>query len=168
MTQFPSDPGWDATPQRNAHTVPHREHCLELWSVKERAVQHDSPHRSGAHSSGAPCTTNRVAPIAAHIPWYGFRMQARLARDAGVSASALSRLLRGRVQPSLPVCWRITQALARRLGHPLDLSEVFSRDGTYPTPSVCALVGCRGCPLSQTTSTLSPPAPSPQETLSKL
>jgi transcriptional regulator with XRE-family HTH domain len=89
--------------------------------------------------------SNRVREILWHIPWYGFKTQARLAQDSGVSPAAISRLIRGESQPSLVVALHITQALSRRLGRPLDVSEVFSLDGSYPTASVCHLTGCRNC-----------------------
>lgn len=88
---------------------------------------------------------NRVREILWHIPWYGFKTQARLAQDSGVSPAAISRLIRGESQPSLAVALRLTGALAKRLNRPLDVSEVFSLDGTYPTPSVCHLTGCSNC-----------------------
>lgn len=89
--------------------------------------------------------TNRVREVLWHIPWYAFKTQARLAQDSGVSPAAISRLIRGESQPSLVVALHVTQALSRRLGRPLDVNEVFSLDGTYPTPSVCHLSGCHNC-----------------------
>jgi transcriptional regulator with XRE-family HTH domain len=88
---------------------------------------------------------HRVREVLWHIPWYGFKTQARLAQDSGVSPAAISRLLRGESQPSLLIALRLVRALSRRLGRPLDVGEVFSLDGTYPTPSVCRLTGCRNC-----------------------
>ena len=87
---------------------------------------------------------HRVREFTWHIPWYGFKTQARLARDSGVSPSTVSRLLRGRELPSLVVALRLTQALSQRLNRPLDIGEVFSLDGLYPN-SVCHLTGCRSC-----------------------
>jgi DNA-binding XRE family transcriptional regulator len=98
-----------------------------------------------AADSQAAILTNRVREILWHIPWYGFKTQARLAQDSGVSPAAISRLIRGESQPSLVVALHVTQALSRRLGRHLDVSEVFSLDGTYPTPSVCHLTGCGNC-----------------------
>ena len=88
---------------------------------------------------------NRVREILWHIPWYGFKTQARLAQDSGVSPAAISRLIRGESQPSLAVALRLTGALSKRLGRILDVGEVFSLDGSYPTPSVCHLTNCRNC-----------------------
>jgi transcriptional regulator with XRE-family HTH domain len=101
--------------------------------------------RGCGQRTGPTNSTNRVREILWHIPWYGFKTQARLAQDSGISPAAVSRLLRGESQPSLAVAMRLTRALSRRLGRPLDVSEVFSLDGSYPTPSVCHLTGCRNC-----------------------
>ena len=88
---------------------------------------------------------NRVGAIMLHIPWYTFRGQVRLARDVGVSRSTVCRLLSGKSAPSYPVMAGVVAALSRRLNRPLELSEVFSPDGKFPTSSVCALCGCNGC-----------------------
>jgi len=97
----------------------------------------------GNHSKPRP--QNRLRQIVWHIPWYGFRTQARLAQDSGVSPSAISRIMRGKAQPTLPVAQRLTDALSRRLNLLIDLRDVFSPDGTYPTPSVCHLTRCPSC-----------------------
>ena len=88
---------------------------------------------------------NRVGAIMLHIPWYTFRGQVRLARDVGVSRSTICRLLSGRSAPSYPVMVGVVTALSRRLNRPLELCEVFSPDGAFPTTSVCRLCGCGGC-----------------------
>ncbi|BCM94546.1 hypothetical protein IAD21_06453 (plasmid) [Abditibacteriota bacterium] len=86
---------------------------------------------------------HRVREIAFHIPWYGFKTQARLAHDTQVVPSTISRLLRGKELPSLLVALRLTQTLSQRVGYPLDVREVFSLDGSYPTPSVQSRQRCR-------------------------
>ena len=88
---------------------------------------------------------NRVGAIMLHIPWYTFRGQVRLARDVGVSRSTICRMLSGRSAPSYPVMAGVVEALSRRLDRALELGEVFSPDGTFPTRSVCDLCGCGGC-----------------------
>lgn len=88
---------------------------------------------------------NRVGAIMLHIPWYTFRGQVRLARDVGVSRSTVCRMLSGRSAPSYPVMAGVVTALSRRLNRPLELGEVFSPDGAFPTASVCRLCGCGGC-----------------------
>ena len=92
-------------------------------------------------------THNRVAQLMAHTTRYAFKSETRLARDAGVSKSAVSRLVQGHTSPSFALVTAITRALEKALGVPLDPREVVSTDGTYPTPSVCDLVGCRRCGL---------------------
>ncbi len=105
------------------------------------------PHR--------PCpVSNRLATVLVHINWYLFAPVTRLARDASVSHSALSRVLSGQAAPSFTLACKVTAALERRLGAALpgghlDPCELFSLDGTYPTASVCELVGCPGCRLGQ-------------------
>lgn len=87
---------------------------------------------------------HRVREMAWHIPWYGFKTQVRLAKESGVSPSTVSRILRGCELPSLFVALRLTQALSKRLGRPLEVREVFSLDGTYAR-TVCQITGCRSC-----------------------
>ncbi len=96
---------------------------------------------------------NRLPAIMAHTFWYAFEPQARLAKDAGVSRSTVSRLITGKINPSFRLVQAITSALTKRLNDtmdvpmtaPLDPREVFSTDGYYPTASVCELAGCSGC-----------------------
>jgi transcriptional regulator with XRE-family HTH domain len=96
---------------------------------------------------------NRLEAVMAHINWYLFAPVTRLARDAGVSHSSLSRVLSGQSAPSFSLACKVTHALEKRLGVPvghLDPRELFSLDGSYPTACTCALVGCPGCRLTQT------------------
>lgn len=90
-----------------------------------------------------PC--NRVKILMAHALKYGFQGQARLATDAGVSRSTISRLISGRINPSFRLAQAVTSALEMRLKRPLSVRELLSPDGTYPTASGCELAGCRGC-----------------------
>ena len=89
---------------------------------------------------------NRVKPFLIHIWWYSIDGQNRLARDCGVSASTISRLVRGESLPTYQLAAQVTRAIEIRLGVPIDMREVFSTDGTYPTSVVCNLVPyCKGC-----------------------
>lgn len=88
---------------------------------------------------------NRVQVLLVHIPKFSIQGQARLAADVGVSRSTISRLVHGRINPSYRLARGVTDALERMLGKPLDMREVFSTDGTYLTPSGCALCQCGGC-----------------------
>ena len=88
---------------------------------------------------------NRLAAVMLHIPWYTFQGQVRLATDAGVSRSNISRLLSGHSVPSFPLAYAIAEALEQRLGRRIEMREFLSLDGSYPTANVCRLVGCRGC-----------------------
>ena len=92
-----------------------------------------------------PPVQNRVPVLLVHIPKLSIRGQARLAAEVGVSRSTVSRLVNGRINPSYRLARGVTSALEKFLGRPLDMRDVFSTDGTYPTPSGCALCRCAGC-----------------------
>ncbi|MDF2441463.1 MAG: hypothetical protein JWN98_2447 [Abditibacteriota bacterium] len=88
---------------------------------------------------------NRILALMAHTTRYVFKGETRLAADAGVSKSAVCRLLNGRSSPSYALVLAITRALEKQLQRSLDPRDLISTDGTYPTPSACALAGCNGC-----------------------
>ncbi len=88
---------------------------------------------------------NRVGVLLVHIPRLSIRGQARLADEAGVSRSTISRLVNGRINPSYRLARTVTSVLERLLGRPLDMRDVFSTDGTYLEPSGCKLCLCSGC-----------------------
>lgn len=92
-----------------------------------------------------PPVYNRIRTLMIHAPHYSFQGQARLAADAGVSRSTISRLVRGRINPSFRLAQAVTAALEKHLKRPLDPREVLSPDGTYPTASGCEIAGCQGC-----------------------
>ena len=81
----------------------------------------------------------------AHTTRYSFKGQARLAQDAGVERSTISRLIAGRTRPSFSLIFTIAELFEQQLGVPLDPRELISVTGSYRTPSVCALCGCTGC-----------------------
>ncbi len=93
---------------------------------------------------------NRILALMAHTNRYAFKGESRLACDAGVSKSAVCRLLNGQSSPSFALVSSITRALEPHLqrgleGRRLDPHELISLDGTYPTASACQLAGCKGC-----------------------
>ena len=110
-----------------------------------------SPTRSASLNGGrlplhkSQPIQNRVQVFLVHIPRLSICGQARLAAEAGVSRSTVSRLVGGRINPSYRLARSVTSVLERMLGKPLDMRDVFSTDGTYLTPSGCALCGCGGC-----------------------
>ena len=81
----------------------------------------------------------------AHINFLSIEGQARLAREAGVSPSVVSRTARGVSAPSFAVVLALTRALEKRLNKRIDPRDILNFDGEYPTPSVCDLCGCTGC-----------------------
>ncbi len=88
---------------------------------------------------------NRLRAIIQHIDPYFFRGVTKLAREAGVSHSAISRICSGKSGASYPVVCAIAEVLERHLGKRIDPREIVSFNGTYPTESVCDLCGCNGC-----------------------
>jgi len=100
-----------------------------------------------SHRRRPAAVQNRVLSHMIHIPRYSFRGMSRLARDANVSKSALSRLLHSQGEPEYSVIYKVTEALSRVRGTPLDLREVAVSIGdSYPTPCTCSLYGCRCLP----------------------
>lgn len=99
-------------------------------------------------SRGRPdAVDNRIVALMAHVPRYSFRGVSRLSRDAGVAKSAVSRLLRGKGQPSYLVVLRVGDALSRAMGRTVDLRELAVAAGCgFPTAYPCDLFGCRCLP----------------------
>jgi transcriptional regulator with XRE-family HTH domain len=89
--------------------------------------------------------TNRIRAMMEHTSRYAFRGEARLARDCAVSEAAISRLMSGKTSPSFGLVVRIAQAFEKQLKRHIDLREIVSIDGQFPTSTVCEIVGCRGC-----------------------
>lgn len=102
-------------------------------------MKHQSPPQPFGHA------VNRIADVMAHTNRYGFRGVSRLAEDAGVSPSTISRLVNGRINPSFILIARITNALEGALGYRIDPRDLISELGRFLTPHVCDVVGCRGC-----------------------
>ena len=88
---------------------------------------------------------NRIVAAMIHTSRYAFKGKARLAADCGVAPSTICRFLLGQCSPSFSLVSAVTAALEKQLGVTIDPRELVSRDGAYPTPSICALCGCKGC-----------------------
>ncbi|MES2464671.1 MAG: hypothetical protein V4671_29260 [Armatimonadota bacterium] len=88
---------------------------------------------------------NRLRAVLLHIPRYSFEGPSRLAEDVGVSRSTICRLIRGTTNPSYKLVEKVTAAVSRQMRKPVDARDLFTTDGTYPTPSACELCGCFGC-----------------------
>ncbi len=127
----PDEPRSNGEPTRQKHSPRYR---------RPQMVAHGGPL-----PEPSPALYNRIAAVIEHIPWYCFRTQVRLAQDSHISEAAISRLLRGECQPSLLVALQVTHAIEQRLGHHLDLRELFSLDGQFPTPFPCQVTGCPNC-----------------------
>ncbi|MEI7575541.1 MAG: helix-turn-helix transcriptional regulator [Armatimonadota bacterium] len=90
-------------------------------------------------------TINRISDVMAHLDRYAFNGVTRLAKDARVSASSVSRLINGKMNPSFRLVAKITTALEQQLGRRIDPRELVAEAGRFATRFVCDLVGCTGC-----------------------
>src|SRR4051812_23859914 len=88
---------------------------------------------------------NRFSDVMAHHSRYSFKGVSRLARDAGVSPSSVSRLISGKMNPSFLMVARLAKAIEKHTGVRIDPRDLLSENGDFPTPFVCDLVGCKGC-----------------------
>jgi DNA-binding phage protein len=113
-------------------------------TAQANTYQDSTPKKTIPKINQAP-VQNRLLAIMSHTTRYAFKGESRLSADAGVSKSAICRLVNGQSTPSFPLVVALTRALERHLKRALDPREVISVDGTYPTASVCELCGCRGC-----------------------
>ncbi len=111
----------------------------------DRGLLHQDQIPSNVSNPSRAPRFNRALYVLIHVPWYGFEGQRRLADDAGVAGSTISRILRGINIPRHIVQENIADAFSMRLGLPVPSREIFSPDGTYPTLSCCQLCGCSGC-----------------------
>ena len=92
-----------------------------------------------------PRLHNRVQTVMVHVNRYSFQGRARLAADAGVSRSTISRMINGQTSPSHALVQAVTDALATHLKRPLVPRDLFSHNGCYHERSGCRLSGCTGC-----------------------
>lgn len=88
---------------------------------------------------------NRISDVMAHTTRYAFRGVTRLAEDARVSPSSISRLVHGKLNPSFILVARVTSALERTLGYHIDPRDLVAELGRFLTTHTCDLAGCRGC-----------------------
>ncbi len=97
-----------------------------------------------ANRSGDAATRNRnrLGALMVHIGRYQTRGTSRLAADARVSKATVSQIIHGKSHPLYSTALRVVKALEHAMGRPLGIEEVFSEDGTYPTPFVCDLFNC--------------------------
>lgn len=90
-------------------------------------------------------TISRLSDAMAHTTGYAFKGVARLARDAGVNPSTVSRVLHGNLNPSAALVARLTGAIERELGYHIDPRDLFAEGGDFLTEYICDVTGCKGC-----------------------
>ena len=90
-------------------------------------------------------TINRFADVMAHHNKFAFKGVSRLAREAGVSPSSVSRLINGKSNPSFLMVARLTDALERAYGYRIDPRDLIAEHGEFIHRFCCDLTGCAGC-----------------------
>ncbi len=88
---------------------------------------------------------NRCSDLMIHTTRYAFHGVSRLAADARVSPSSVSRLINGKMNPSFAMVARITAALEAELGRRIDPRDLVAELGRFLTTHACDLAGCQGC-----------------------
>lgn len=88
---------------------------------------------------------NRISDVMEHCDRYAFRGSSRLAFDAGVSPSSVTRLLHGQINPSFLLVSRVRRAIEKQLGFRIDMGDLVAESGQFVTPFLCDTVRCRGC-----------------------
>ncbi len=88
---------------------------------------------------------NRCSDLMSHTQRYAFKGVSRLARDARVSPSSVSRLINGKLNPSFVLVARLTAAIEKQLGFRIDPRDLVAERGGFLTQFACDLAGCPGC-----------------------
>lgn len=90
-------------------------------------------------------TINRIADMMAHTSRFAFQGVSRLAEDARVDRSTISRIINGSINPSFVLIARITGAFERELGFHIDPRDLVAELGGFLTRNACEVVRCGGC-----------------------
>lgn len=96
------------------------------------------------HKRAGP-VVNRIADIMLHTKRYSFKGVLRLAEDSGIHPASVSRIIHSRRYPTGLSLLRITNALEKALGFPLDPRDVVTDTGHFLHDSCCAACRCPGC-----------------------
>ena len=97
------------------------------------------------HKQALGPVINRFADLMTHTERYAFKGVTRLARDARVSPSSVSRLINGKLNPSFVFVARLTAAIEKQLGFRIDPRDLIAERGAFLTQFACDLAGCQGC-----------------------
>ncbi len=89
---------------------------------------------------------SRLADAMIHVPFYSCNGSPRLALDAGVDRSTITRLLRSALNPSFALVARLTAEIEEKAGCHIDPRNLFAENGRFLTPHICDLFPtCSGC-----------------------
>jgi len=110
-----------------------------LWRCSNGFMKHPPPTQAFGP------VVNRFSDVMMHSDRFAFRGVSRLAEDAGVSPSSVSRLINNKLNPSFAFVARLTAAVEKQLGYRIDPRDLIAESGNFLTALNCVLVGCRGC-----------------------
>jgi len=116
----------------------------EFWLVSPLACCHVCMKHPSPNVAYGP-TINRIADVLIHMDRYAFHGVSRLAADARLDSSTVSRLLNSKRNPCFVTVARIASAIERHLDRRIDPRDLVAESGTFLTQHVCDLVGCAGC-----------------------
>lgn len=88
---------------------------------------------------------NRFTDVMEHSDRFAFHGVTRLAFNARVAPSSVSRILRGEQNPTYLMVVRLTEALEKELGFRIDPRDLIAEEGQFLTRFACDLCGCSGC-----------------------
>lgn len=116
----------------------------EFWLMSALACCHMNMKNPTSGAAHGP-TINRIADVLIHLDRYAFHGVSRLAADARLDSSTVSRLLNSKRNPCFVTVARIASALEKHLGYRIDPRDLVAEGGAFLTRHVCDLVGCAGC-----------------------
>lgn len=103
--------------------------AVEDWRSRACFLTENKPNHPACMTRRRTCApkTNRVSDYLQRIEEYWFHgPQARFARDAGISETMLSRILRGKTtNPRYSDILKIVRVLERKLGKRIDPRDVY-------------------------------------------
>lgn len=102
-------------------------------------MSHPPPHQ------GYGPVINRIADAMIHHKKFMFKGVSRLAEDARVNPSTISRLINNQLNPSFALVARVTAALEAAYGFHIDPRNLVAENGDFLTPFTCDLMACNGC-----------------------
>jgi len=122
-------------------------YILEAFHKGDHPFQPTEAVNPGATKGVGLKSKNRLRGAMLHVPRYAKAGGIQhLAEDTGISASSISRILSGKMQPSFRTVTRLTKVFEQTLNRSIDPGDLVTEQSLpYPTTSLCTVLGCAGC-----------------------